>query len=235
MVSDVRVADGEMCAIPAWKYAVLDAATAPEVDGPRTAITFGSPMNFCATDWAGAGPCSTGVSPTTSVARRPILGASVLTAYFAQLSCSVPRKPAPPVTGVTKPILNGALQLILDDFAEEAVFSGRADAAVTTASASAAAANGRMNLSLRIWSPCDGGFGGSYSVHTRTPSAGYSLASYALFAGLPDGWKTPRTRIGVGPVFSRQCSWSGGRWMHEPGPIGVSLPARWRTPSPSTT
>ena len=62
-------------------------------------------------------------------------------------------------------------------------------------------------------------------MQTRTPSAGYSLASYALFAGLPDGWKTPSTRIGVGPVFSRQCSWSGGRWMHEPGPIGVSLPA----------
>ena len=35
----VRVADGEMCAIPAWKYVVLDAATAPDVDGPRIATT----------------------------------------------------------------------------------------------------------------------------------------------------------------------------------------------------
>jgi hypothetical protein len=51
---------------------------------------------------------------------------------------------------VTKPILNGALQVIRDDVDEDAVRSGRADAAVTTASVSAAAANGRMNLSLRI-------------------------------------------------------------------------------------
>src|SRR5438270_136848 len=72
--------------------------------------------------------------------------------YFAHDSCSVPRKPAPPVIGETKPTLNGALQLILADFVDEAVFSGRADAAATTASASAAAANGRMNLSLRMQS-----------------------------------------------------------------------------------
>src|SRR3954464_9485170 len=129
--------------MPALKYAALDAATAPDVDGPITARTFWSAMNFCATVCAGAGPCSTGVSPTTSVARSPSLGARVFIAYLAQLSCSVPRKPAPPVMGDTKPILNGALQLVWVDNAEAAVRCGRADAAVTTASASAAAAKGR--------------------------------------------------------------------------------------------
>src|SRR4051812_29485481 len=107
-------------------------------------------MNFCATVWAGAGPCSTGVSPTTRDAFNPSFGARVLTAYFAQLSCSVPRKPAPPVTGETKPILNGAAQLVLADDAEDAVSCGRAEAAVTTASVSAAAAKGRTNFSLRM-------------------------------------------------------------------------------------
>ena len=53
-VSDVRVADGEMCAIPAWKYVALEAATAPEVDGPSTARTLLSATNFCASDCAGA-------------------------------------------------------------------------------------------------------------------------------------------------------------------------------------
>src|SRR3954453_11718809 len=101
--------------MPALKYAALDAATAPEVDGPITASTFWSAMNFCATVCAGAGPCSTGVSPTTSVTLNPRFGARVFTAYLAQLSCSVPRKPAPPVMGETKPSLNGAAQLILAD------------------------------------------------------------------------------------------------------------------------
>jgi len=54
-------------------------------------------------------------------------------------------------------------------------------------------------------------------------------------AGSPAGWKTPSTRIGPGPWCSRQCSTNGGRWMHEPGPIGVSVPSRWSVPSPSTT
>src|SRR4051812_25881335 len=139
-----------MCAIPALKYAALEAATPPEVDGPITASTFGSEMNFCATDCATEGPCSTGVSPTTRDTFSPSLGASSFTPSFAQVTCSLPMKPAPPVTGVAKPSLNGALQLILADDAEDAARSGRADAAVTTASASATVAKGKINLSLRI-------------------------------------------------------------------------------------
>src|SRR4051812_4126318 len=39
----------------------------------------------------------------------------------------------------------------------------------------------------------------------------------------------------LAPLFSRQCSTSGGRWMQLPCLIGVCPPPRWRTPSPSTT
>ena len=45
-VSDVRVADGEMWAIFAWKYVALDAATAPDVDGPSTTRTLLSATYF---------------------------------------------------------------------------------------------------------------------------------------------------------------------------------------------
>src|SRR3954447_1648341 len=110
-VSDVRVADGEMCAIFAWKYVVLDAATAPEVDGPRTTSTLGFATYFCASACAGAGPCSTGVSPRTNFTLRCSFGASSGTASFAQLPCSAPRKPAPPVTGVTSGRVIVLLQL----------------------------------------------------------------------------------------------------------------------------
>ena len=103
--------------MPAWKYVLLDAATAPEVDGPITATTCGSATNFCAAAWAGAGPCSTGVSNGTSVTFRPIAGAICLTASFAQLICSLPRKPAAPVSGVTKPNFSGPEQLIFCAFA----------------------------------------------------------------------------------------------------------------------
>ena len=85
---------------PPGSTASLEAATAPEVDGPRIATTLLSAMYFCASACAGAGPCSTGVSPRTSLTFSPYCGASVLTAYFAQLACSAPRKPAPPVSGV---------------------------------------------------------------------------------------------------------------------------------------
>src|SRR4051794_32282750 len=113
-------------------------------------------MNFCATVCATAGPCSTGVSPITSVTLRPSRGAICLTASLAQLDCSVPRNPAPPVTGVAKPICSGALQLILAALVADDVLAGRAEAAATIASESAAIANGRMNLNLRIQSPCGG-------------------------------------------------------------------------------
>src|SRR5260221_1204344 len=109
-----------MCASPAAKYVWLDAATAPEVDGPRIPTTLLSATYFCASACAGAGPCSTGVSPRTSWILRPSFGASVLTAYFAQLDCSCPRKPAPPVSGVTKAILSVLLQLMpADAFASD--------------------------------------------------------------------------------------------------------------------
>ena len=83
-VNDVRVADGEMCAIPAAKYVALVAATAPEVAGPITATTLWSATYFCASAWAGAGPCSTGVSPVSSCTFNPRPGAIRFTAYFAQ-------------------------------------------------------------------------------------------------------------------------------------------------------
>jgi len=110
-VSDVRVADGEMCAIPAWKYVSLDAATWPEAAGPMMATTLLSATYFCASVTVGAGPASNGVSPARSLILRPYFGASVLTAYFAQLSCSLPIKPPPPVSGVTTAILSVLLQL----------------------------------------------------------------------------------------------------------------------------
>ena len=66
-------------------------------------------------------PCSTGVSPVTRVTFSPSAGASVLTAYFAQVSCSLPRKPAPPVSGVTIAIFILLVQLIACDFAATVV------------------------------------------------------------------------------------------------------------------
>src|SRR6185369_4415619 len=62
---------------------------------------------------------------------------------------------------------------------------------------------------------------------------GYAVVSTAREAGSPDGWNTPRTRIGTDPEFSRLCSTSGGRWMHDPGSSGVSTSLRWSTPCPS--
>ena len=147
----VRVADGETCASPASKYVWLEAATAPEVEGPRIATTRLSATNFCASDCAGAGPCSTGVSPGTSVIFSPYLGARVLTAYFAQLSCSLPRK-----AGVTNAIFIGLLQLIACDAEADCVLLGLANAAAAAASASAAAPTGRMSLNLRMQTPCGG-------------------------------------------------------------------------------
>src|SRR5947208_759352 len=107
-----------MCAMPAWAYVALDAATAPEVDGPMIPTTALSATNFCAAACAGAGPCSTGVSNGTSVALSPTVWGSVLIAYFAHDSCSWPRKPAPPVSGVTSPSFIVLLQLIAEDALE---------------------------------------------------------------------------------------------------------------------
>src|SRR5258705_4056102 len=100
-----------MCAIFAEKYVELDAATAPDVDGPSTTSTLLSATYFWARACAGAGPCSTGVSPRTSFTFSPSGFARVLTAYLAQLDCSLPRKPAPPVSGVTRASLRVLLQL----------------------------------------------------------------------------------------------------------------------------
>ena len=87
----------------------LDAATAPDVLGPITASTDLFAIIFCATVCAIDAPCSTGVSPTTRPTLSPSFGARVFTAYFAQVNCSVPMKPAPPVTGVDEAELDGAL------------------------------------------------------------------------------------------------------------------------------
>ena len=126
-VSDVRVADSEMWAMPAAWYVLLDAATAPEVDGPMTATTDLSATYFCASVCAGAGPCSTGVSPVTRLILRPYFG------------CSFPRKPAPPVNGATMAIFSLPLQLRAWDWAtvvEPAPAVDASAAATVTANAS---------------------------------------------------------------------------------------------------
>ena len=51
----------------------LAAATAPDVDGPITATTLESEMNFCASDERLAGPFSTGVSPCDELHLEPVL------------------------------------------------------------------------------------------------------------------------------------------------------------------
>ena len=68
----------------------------------------------------GPGPASTGVSPETSEMLKPYFRGSVLKAYFAQLSCSLPRKPAPPVSGVGMAIFNLPWQLTACDLAAAA-------------------------------------------------------------------------------------------------------------------
>src|SRR3954465_12956029 len=128
-----------MCAIFAWKYDELDAATAPDVDGPRTTSTLLSAMYFWASACAGAGPCSTGVSPRTNLTFSPSGFASLLTANFAHAPCSAPRNPAPPVTGVTSGSVIVLLQLMLA--AEAAAILGLpwADAATTVVASTARA------------------------------------------------------------------------------------------------
>ena len=101
------------CARSCLKYVVLDAATAPEVDGPSTPSTLLSPTYFCASVCAGAGALFDRRVAEHELDLEPELGASVLTAYFAQAPCSAPRKPAPPVTGVTSGRVMVLLQLTL--------------------------------------------------------------------------------------------------------------------------
>src|SRR5438309_1605094 len=73
----VRAAEGGGRTAPPANYVGDDAATAPDVDGPRMATTLLSPTYFCARACAGVAPCSTGVSPPTSLIFRPRPGASV--------------------------------------------------------------------------------------------------------------------------------------------------------------
>src|SRR5262245_23276976 len=80
-VSDVRVADGEMWAMPAAASALLADATAPDVAGPITATRRESAIIFCATTRPSPGPFSTGVSPRTSCTFRPSGFASRAIAY----------------------------------------------------------------------------------------------------------------------------------------------------------
>ena len=58
-----------------------------------------------------------------------------MTAYFAQLICSVPRKPASPVSGVRNAILSVLLQFKALAAVEPAGLEGRAVAAAAEASA----------------------------------------------------------------------------------------------------
>ena len=118
---------------------MLEAATAPEVDGPITPTTDLSATYFCASVWAGAGPCSTGVSPGTSLIFSPSFAGSVATAYFAHVSCSWPRKAATPVSGVTNPILRVLEQLSPAEALAGAAVAGTTVIAAIPASAAAAA------------------------------------------------------------------------------------------------
>src|SRR5579864_9387665 len=135
----VRVADSETWVSEAASYVGLEAATAPEVDGPRMATTDLSETYFCASATAGAGPCSTGVSPWTSLTLRPCCCGSVATAYCAQESCSWPRMAAPPVSGVTIAMVRADLQLTPAaarlEWADAAVEATSADTPTTAASA----------------------------------------------------------------------------------------------------
>src|SRR5882762_678942 len=136
-----------MCAIFAWKYVVLDAATAPDVDGPSSTRTLLSATYFWARACAGAGPCSTGVSPSTNLTFSPSGFASVLTAYFDHAPCSAPRKPAPPVTGVTRGSVIVLLQLKL---AAEAVTSLLLPCALAATTVVASTARARP-IAFFIW------------------------------------------------------------------------------------
>src|SRR3954468_17783661 len=62
----------------------------------------------------------------------------------------------------------------------------------------------------------------------------YLLSGYERFAGLPAGWNTPRIRMGPDPLFSMQCSSSGGRWKQEPAWSGKERPPTCAAPSPET-
>jgi hypothetical protein len=145
-VSDVRVADGEMCAMPAAASVWLVAATAPDVDGPSTATTFLSETYFCAS--ADASEASSCESPASRLILRPYFDASDLTAYFAQLSCSCPRNPASPVSGVMNAILSVLLQGMPAD-----CFAGAAVAVAASAEAVTAAARTARNPVLLCMCP----------------------------------------------------------------------------------
>src|SRR3990170_3259923 len=87
---------------------------------------------------------------------RPYVDASVLTAYFAQLNCSMPRKPAPPVSGVTTAILSVLLQLtacVRVTADEPAPAVDASAAATTTVSASTISPRFFIPIALLGWLP----------------------------------------------------------------------------------
>ncbi len=114
-------------------------ATAPDVDGPmhRDDVLVGDVLLRQRRGEVGR---RAGVSPARSWILSPYFDASVLTAYFAQLSCSLPRKPASPVSGVMKRDLQRvlAVEACVWLAADEPAPAVDANAAATmTASASA--------------------------------------------------------------------------------------------------
>src|SRR5262249_49348279 len=137
------------------------------------ASTLGSPTYFCASVCAGAGPCSTGVSPPTSFTLRPRPGASDLTAYFAQLSCSAPRQPARPVIGVT----NGSVIVLLQlKFAADARTAALLPCALAAITDMARTANARTIAFFIYVSSLPGGNGafGGLALKQRSCSVGGS-------------------------------------------------------------
>ena len=158
LVSVVRVAEEEICTMPAELNVLLVAATEPEVEPPITPIMVLLATNFCATVCAADGPCSTGASPGTSRTLRPIVFGSVLIASLAHESCSWPMKPAPPVRGASIPIARFFEQLIALERWVDAL-AGAADTVAASAVAAATAANSGNDLAFLMYELLLGGSG----------------------------------------------------------------------------
>src|SRR5262245_34851909 len=127
VVSDVRVADGEIAVSFAFVISLALVTTPWLIDGPIIAMTFAFEMNRCvAVRDLAASSCE---SPWTILNRVPFCLLYWETPNCAQLSCSCPRKPAGPVSGAFTPSETFVQRASCAAAAEPDVF---ATAAVTT-------------------------------------------------------------------------------------------------------
>jgi hypothetical protein len=101
VVSDVRVADGEIAVSFAFVISLALVTTPWLIDGPTMAMTFEFEMNrWVAVRAFAASSCE---SPWTILNLVAFALLYCETANCAQLSCSCPRKPAGPVSGAFTP------------------------------------------------------------------------------------------------------------------------------------